>query len=1482
VIDLARLVEVLDQAGLELSADEIADALWLAIHLGKSADVPSTHAPLVAAEGTSSEDSAQEANPSLEQPRTQGTVDDKRGKGEASHPLLPRTVDAADNSEGERRGIPFRSPAASALPAARQIGQALRPLGRRVPSRRQWVLDERQTAQRIAEDRLMRIAAGKPAEGVVLPVQRPARERHFELALVVDASGSMVIWKQTIAELRRLLATHGAFRDVRIWSLFADDGQARLHPGLGPRALRQQPRKPGELLDPQGRRVILIVSDCVATGWYTGAVARLLAQWATRTPVALVQVLPERLWSGTALAEATHVFVHAPFPGAPNRYLDRQDPWGVALPDAASSGSLAPVPVLTFDPESVASWAQFLAGGRGAWAPGVIFPTAAFAPALPAPATDDALSAAEQVAWFRHVASPQAFRLVQLLAVVPLTLPVMRLVQTMLPRTRQSHLAEVFLGGLLRLDTPADDPDYARYDFQLGVRQELRDSAPLEDAAKVFHHTSAYVAQRLGQPFDFQAIIEELDAVERLSISGELRAFAELAAPLLRQFGGVATQAAERLEQRLNTELAAPLLRRFEDVATQAAERLEQRSNEITSTKQLVIPAASLLVSSAAAAQGQHVLVVDDDPFDNDRYCQTLQSENYQVQRAFDVEEALQMVTSQRVDVVVLDMLLLLRQGDRLDFGGVELLRRIKAHDPTIQVIAVTGYGSRELAAEAMVAGAFDYITKDLDTEGRLSSSVRGASLRARFLRTAQEPHPDHEQAIELTVPGHLIANSAAMRAVLRQAQHLATIDTPLLISGEPGVGKTLLASVIHLNSRYAAGPLVVVPCRGLSASLGELWGDAARPGSGFCAQAEGGTLVLEDIHALPFNQQKVLAEFVRERRYQPLGNTTAINCGARIIATSGVDLERLIRQGRFWRGLYDVLSVATIDVPPLRERRDGDDILAIAGYVLRRYSLAAGISAEAARLLANYEYAQGNIQELEEILRSVATRAAGGEILAEHLPAMLQGAARGNLDPGEAALLPEHSPTLVVRFVPSDPTLVIWQLDVLGSVRSGFTMPFTEGDLPLIVRAMDVARRPASQTGDSPFGPIEQARLARLGLWQDHEVIPAIDRHVGALLYQALVADDTAREMLEYIRNLVVERNAAINVILRFPPEAILLAAVPWELVWEEWQLSLLDRNPLVSCVRCFDLPKTPRAPTARSKPLRLLAVCPAAAIPESVHARERIQRTEAFQHLVDQGLLIVEELQPVQRSTLADRLQGGEPVDILHYYGAGAWREGAGYLRLDDGLLNPNQLAALAGDVPLVVLHTSSFTPINSDDLITGIAPALSEAGIAAIVAMQFSVPLEATLRFSSVLYHNLGLGESLQAAAAKARQALFIEHPQSSYVPVIYIRARDPQPLVLSKKEATTHTLERQSFLSVRGRLAQALIHLASLEPNTGEPVRVAITQQKLADSIGTSREWVNKALRSFTDDGLIRIERGAITLLKPLQLAELVVYSGSQNG
>jgi formylglycine-generating enzyme required for sulfatase activity len=360
-----------------------------------------------------------------------------------------------------------------------------------------------------------------------------------------------VLWRQSIAEFHHLLLRHGAFRRVRAWSLNTDseDGHPVLHPGLGDTATRQPPRSRQELLAPGGRRLILVVTDCVSSGWHAGSVTDWLAFWGAHHPIALVQVLPERLWSGSALRVVSAIQMQSPGPDTANKRLDYtfQSPMDRLLlrrRPPAQQASRLPVPVLTLDGDQVAAWASLVTGTGTTPTSGFLLTSTPDA-SMPIPDEDeqpaDDLSPEQLVDDFREYASPEAFRLAQLLAAAPLSLPVIRLVQrTMMPKARQGHIAEVFLSGLLRRRTPAEaavHPEYVWYDFLAGVREVLRQGLSLYEDVLVMERVTEYVREHYGTPQDFQALLFDPDAVDGVALDSDLRPFAEVVAGLQERVG---------------------------------------------------------------------------------------------------------------------------------------------------------------------------------------------------------------------------------------------------------------------------------------------------------------------------------------------------------------------------------------------------------------------------------------------------------------------------------------------------------------------------------------------------------------------------------------------------------------------------------------------------------------------------------------------------------------------------------------------------------------------------------------------------------------------------------------------------------------------------------------------------------------------------------------------------------------------------------
>ncbi len=329
--------------------EDLRDMLWLAPHLGAAPGVlappgPPGEAPPLPA----GPERGTPAGPGRDHPRGAGR--DRDGSPGPSYPVHLRPPVGAVLAEGSAVAATMRAPAPAALPEQLALGRAMRPLNRTVPSRHDVLLDEEATVSRIADERLW------------LPVLKLAPERWLDLALVVDCYESMSIWRRPVAELQGLLERLGAFNDVRLWLL---DQEADQPAQLGVRRQPQSPmRRPRELVHPQGRRVIVVVSDFLSPMWKSAAVRDVLAYWAQRGPVVIFQPLPQRLWAYSN-ARPVPARLYARRPAMPNKYYGcgTRAVGRIDQPDGS-----VPIPVLQIDPVWLNSWslaAQRVRHGRG-------------------------------------------------------------------------------------------------------------------------------------------------------------------------------------------------------------------------------------------------------------------------------------------------------------------------------------------------------------------------------------------------------------------------------------------------------------------------------------------------------------------------------------------------------------------------------------------------------------------------------------------------------------------------------------------------------------------------------------------------------------------------------------------------------------------------------------------------------------------------------------------------------------------------------------------------------------------------------------------------------------------------------------------------------------------------------------------------------------------------------------------------------------
>lgn len=393
----------------------------------------------------------------------------------------------------------------------------------------------------------------------------------------------------------------------------------------------------------------------------------------------------------------------------------------------------------------------------------------------------------------------------------------------------------------------------------------------------------------------------------------------------------------------------------------------------------------------------------------------------------------------------------------------------------------------------------------------------------------------------------------------------------------------------------------------------------------------------------------------------------------------------------------------------------------------------------------------------------------------------------------------------LIATFTSQEDGISIrWESPVIGVRNSHVTLPYQGTQLALVIRALDLAQ----SLGDpqTVFTTHEQTKLIALGLLHPGGwMLPHAYQRVGRALYRALCADTSGAQALSTVRDYATAQNRPVALSLRLPPDDVSIAALPWELLWDEGQAPLLlSRGHRSTCTRYLDLAQAVAQPVPHTPPLRILALAPRAGISRHIRDEERRARQTAWKPLIESGQVVMDELDPVTPQSLVDALQTRPMPDVIHYYGHGRYANGTGALLLDSQTggacwTDASVLMALLGGVRMVVLFACQGAMVGyTNDLLTGIAPALSAAGIPIVVGMQFTVRVRAATRASGVMYRALVAGWSIQQAVSLVRQALYVEETDraSWYVPALYIRAEQPEPVYLiapsARGEADTPAL------------------------------------------------------------------------------------------
>jgi len=382
------------------------------------------------------------------------------------------------------------------------------------------------------------------------------------------------------------------------------------------------------------------------------------------------------------------------------------------------------------------------------------------------------------------------------------------------------------------------------------------------------------------------------------------------------------------------------------------------------------------------------ILIVEDEQAHAEAIEEGLSRQGHRCQVVHDGATAIAKLSSQRFDIIVTD----LKLGDGPD--GLDVLAAAREHAPGAKVILITAHSTVQTCRTALQQGAFDYIEKPLDL-AELRTVVARAARETAQRRTIRELRArlDEKYGFE-----NIVGQSPQMLRVLDTVRRIADSDIPVLILGESGTGKELLAGAIHQNSSRAHKRFVAINCAGLSETLleDELFGHvrgaftgATSDRAGRFEHADGGTMFLDEVGDMPLAMQAKLLRVLEGGEVFRVGSNEPITVDVRIISATNTDLDARVKEGRFREDLFFRIKGATIEIPPLRMRRE--DIPALIDHFIRQSNKAhgrkiKGIDPEARRVLMAYPW-PGNVRQLRNVIENMVVLAGGDTLTVEDLP---------------------------------------------------------------------------------------------------------------------------------------------------------------------------------------------------------------------------------------------------------------------------------------------------------------------------------------------------------------------------------------------------------------------------------------------------------------------------------------------------------------
>jgi DNA-binding NtrC family response regulator len=391
----------------------------------------------------------------------------------------------------------------------------------------------------------------------------------------------------------------------------------------------------------------------------------------------------------------------------------------------------------------------------------------------------------------------------------------------------------------------------------------------------------------------------------------------------------------------------------------------------------------------ATSAKKDSILVVDDAPDTLELLQRNLESRGYRVLTALNAMEAIKVLGTTGVDLVITDLKM-------PGASGMELIRHIRENFKDVEVMMITGYPTIETAVKAVKSGAEEYLTKPF-TDTELLSAVERVLEKVHRRRVTHPPWHRSQKS-----PYGLIGESEAMQKVFSAIAKAASTSVTTLITGESGTGKELVARAIHYNSLRSSAPFVPVNCGAIPGELleSELFGHikgaftgATETRAGFFQTADGGTIFLDEISETSLSMQVKLLRVLQDKEVNMVGSPRPRKVDVRILASTNKDLPNSVEKGVFREDLFFRLNVITIDIPPLRER--GEDIFLLTEYFAKKFAQELDkpkltFSENALSVLRNYHW-PGNVRELENVVQRLVVMTEGDLIEVPDLPSLMR-----------------------------------------------------------------------------------------------------------------------------------------------------------------------------------------------------------------------------------------------------------------------------------------------------------------------------------------------------------------------------------------------------------------------------------------------------------------------------------------------------------